>query len=136
MRLLAIDYGRKKIGLAVGDIDSKLAEPLEVVRFKSVEEIIKKLGRLIQEKKIEKIVLGISEGKMAQETINFGKKLEEKTKISVIFFDETLSTQTAQKLAIEANIKRKKRKDMEDAYSACIILQEYLDREENYQRPL
>ncbi|OGM09151.1 hypothetical protein A2159_03625 [Candidatus Woesebacteria bacterium RBG_13_34_9] len=127
MRLLGIDYGQRKIGLAVGDIDSKLAEPLSVIYFKSVEEILNKLGKLVRTEQVERIVLGISEGKMAQETVNFGKKLEEKTKISVIFCDETLTTKTAQKLAIDANIGRKRRKDMEDAYSACLILQEYLD---------
>ena len=127
MRILAIDYGRKKIGLALADSEVNLAEPHRVIRFETIEEALKKIEKETEEEKIEKIVVGVSEGKMAEETRNFGKKLRDKLGIPVAFQDETLTTQEAQRFSIEAGIKRKKRKNLEDAYSAAIILQDYLN---------
>jgi len=125
MKYLGIDYGRKKIGLAVSD--GVIAEPMIVVRYKDEEDLLNKVEKVIKVEMVEKVVIGVSEGKMAEETKEFGKKLEEMVKIPVVFQDETLSTQTAQELSIRANIGRKKRKEMEDAYSAAIILQNYID---------
>lgn len=126
-KIVGIDYGRKKIGLAIADTDSRLAEPLEVIRFENLDEALEKVAQVVQVEEVEKVVLGISEGKMAKETKEFGKKLEVKLKIAVEFQDETLTTHEAQELSIKAGIKRKKRKLMEDAYSAALILQGYLD---------
>ena len=126
-KIVGIDYGRKKIGLAIADMDSRLAEPLEVIRFENLDEALEKVAQVVQVEEVEKVVLGISEGKMAKETKEFGKKLEVKLKIAVEFQDETLTTHEAQELSIKAGIKRKKRKLMEDAYSAALILQGYLD---------
>ena len=125
MRILGIDYGKKKIGLAVAT--SKIAEPFMVLRVESFQEGVKKVTGIIEDERIEKIVIGISEGKMAEETRAFGKRVEEQANIPIVYQDETLSTQQAQELSIEAGIGRKKRKSLEDAYSAAIILQSYLD---------
>jgi RNase H-fold protein (predicted Holliday junction resolvase) len=84
-------------------------------------------GASLRGRQVEKIVLGISEGKMGEESREFGRKLEKKLKIPMIFQDETLTTHEAQKLSIEAGMKRKKRKTLEDAFSATLILQAYLD---------
>jgi len=92
---------------------------------------LKKIEKETEKEKIEKIVVGVSEGEMAEETKKFGKKLEDKLGISVVFQDETLTTYEAQRFSIEAGIKRKKRKELEDAYSAALILQEYLDSHGN-----
>ena len=125
MKYLGIDYGRKKIGLAVSD--GVIAEPLRILRYEDIRILREKLGKIISEFGIQKIVIGISEGEMGKESKEFGRVLEEKIKTPVIYQDESLSTQTAQELSIGAGIKRKKRKEMEDAYSAAIILQSYLD---------
>lgn len=127
MKILGIDYGRKKIGLAVGDTDSRLAEPLKVVRFGNLEKVFKEVSKVSKASRVSKVVVGISEGEMAKETREFGRKLEQKLKIPIEFQDETLTTHEAQKRSIEAGLKRKKRKLMEDAYSAALILQAYLD---------
>jgi putative Holliday junction resolvase len=127
MKLLGIDYGRRKIGLALGDTDTKFAEPLIVIRFESEDELLKKVGRVIQEEQVKEIVMGVSEGMMAQETKEFGKTLAAKLGTPIIYQDETLTTHEAQSLSIKAGINRKKRKLMEDAYSATLILQAYLD---------
>jgi len=126
MKLLGIDYGKRKIGLA--SATTPIAEVYGVIRFKKIDDAIKKIGRVADEEKIERIVIGISEGKMAEDTRNFGDRLEKEFKIPVEYQDETLSTKEAQALSIEAGIGRKKRRKLEDAYSAAIILQGYIDR--------
>lgn len=125
MKILGIDYGKRKLGLALAT--SKIAEPHGVVRSSSFNEAVEKVMKVARAKGVETIVLGISEGKMAEETIRFAKELESKLQIPVIYQDETLSTKEAQMLSIEAGIKRKKRKALEDAFAATIILQGYLD---------
>ena len=125
MRILAIDYGQKKVGVALAT--SRLAEPYKVIRFTSGEAFIKELGKIIEEEQIEELVVGVSEGEMGEESKNFGKKLKKEFNMPLHFQDETLTTQKAQELSFKAGIKRKKRKELEDAYSAALILEAYLD---------
>ena len=125
MKILGIDYGRKKIGLAIAE--ASLAEPLSVIRYESLKEALEKIKGIIDSEKIDKIVLGVSEGLMAEEEKEFGLKLSGLTKTLLVFQDETLTTQEAQELSIKAGVRRKKRKLMEDAYSAALILQSYLN---------
>jgi len=124
--ILGVDYGRRKIGLAIADAKAKLAMPLKVVRYEKFKEGIEKVSKVAEVSGVSKVVIGISEGKMAEETKIFGRKLEEKLHIQIEFQDETLTTYEAQELSIKAGIKRKKRRLLEDAYSAALILQEYL----------
>ncbi|OGM09866.1 hypothetical protein A2W13_01635 [Candidatus Woesebacteria bacterium RBG_16_36_11] len=124
MRILGIDYGRKKIGLAVAF--SQIAEPYEVIRYDDLEVLGEKIKEVIKNENIEEIVLGISEGEMAEETRRFGEILKEKTRLPLSFSDETLSTYDAQRFSQEAGVKREKRKNFEDAYAATVMLQEYL----------
>lgn len=119
MITLGIDYGERKIGLAISS--GKLAQPLKVVH--SLSEILD----IINKEHVEKIVIGISEGQVAKNAKKFAEELKEKTNLEVVEIDETLSTKDAQAMAMEAGIKRKKRKAMEDAYAAALILQSYLD---------
>ncbi len=125
MKILGIDYGRRKMGLAISE--GSFAEPLKVLRYEEAEVLSDKLRIIIKELNIEKIVIGVSEGKTAKETKEFAKKLQEALLVPVEFQDETLTTHEAQELSIKAGIKRKKRKLMEDAYAASLILQNYLD---------
>lgn len=125
MKILGIDYGRKKIGLAISE--SSLAEPLSVIRFDTFDKAIEKIKAIIDSEKVGRIVLGVSEGLMAKEEKEFGLKLSDQVKIPLTLQDETLTTHDAQELSIKAGIKRKKRRAMEDAYSAALILQNYLD---------
>ena len=126
MRLLGIDFGQAKVGVALAE--TKISEPLEVIRYSSEEKLIEKLTKIIKSHNIERIVVGKSERDSKKDALEFGKKLKEKLNIEVVFHDETLSSLDAQFLAREAGIKRKKRKDMEDAYAASVILQSYLDQ--------
>ena len=119
MKILGIDYGRKKIGLALGV--GSLAEPMKVIRYSDTKILEGQIKKIVEEENIEKIVVGISEGEMGEESKRFAQSIGAET------FDETLTSKEAQRLSIEAGISRKKRKGMEDAYAASIMLQSYLD---------
>ncbi len=125
MKYLGIDYGRKKIGLSISE--GMIAEPLKVIRFEKKEDALEKVKRVVKAESADVVVVGMSEGEMGGETKEFAKILGERISSEIKFQDETLTTQTAQELSINASIKRKKRKTLEDAYSATIILQNYLD---------
>lgn len=125
MRILGIDYGRKKVGLAWSE--GKLAEPLAVVGGENPEDLISKIKKVAQEKSAQAIVFGISENKMAVETKVFAKKLKEVVILPLYYQDETLTSREAQRLAINAGVGREKRKAMEDAYAAALMLQSYLE---------
>jgi putative Holliday junction resolvase len=125
MKILGVDYGRSKIGLAIAE--GSLAAPLQVIRYSDTKILVDKLINIIEEENIEKIVFGISEGQMGEESKNFSLNFGKLIKIPVEIFDETLSTQDAQRMSREAGIHQKKRHQMEDAYAAAIMLQNYLD---------
>jgi len=125
--ILGIDYGLRKIGLAIGDTKSKLAEPYKVLKVGSDKDALCKIDKVLLEEKAGKIVIGISEGKMAKDTEMFVKSLIKKIDTPVVLQDETLTTQHAQDLSIKAGVKRKKRRRLEDAYAATLMLQSYLD---------
>ena len=121
---MGIDFGRAKIGLAISE--GFLAEPYSVIRYEQEKELLEKIKVLVDKEKIDKVVVGVSEGKSAEEATSFGEKLRE-LGLEIIFFGETLSTVSAQELSREAGMKRKKRKALEDAFAASVMLQSFLD---------
>jgi putative Holliday junction resolvase len=124
-KILGIDYGRAKVGLAVSS--GSLASPLKVIKYSDESSLFTKIKEVVDLENISKIVVGVSEGKMASESKKFGNILEGKFNIAVSFIDETLTTSDVQRLSIEAGMSRKKRKNMEDAFAATLILQSFLD---------
>lgn len=118
MKYLGIDFGKKKIGLALAE--AGLAEPYQIIENGKWELEIKKI---CEEEKIEKIIIGISEGHSEMIAKDFGEKLKVITSLPVEYFDETLTTHDALVKMKEAKSKRQD----EDAISAAIILQNYLD---------
>lgn len=126
MKLLGLDYGRKKIGVAISF--GKLSEPLQVIRYKDYSKMIDHIKRIIERQKIEKIVVGVSEGEMAEESKKFASQFTvHGSQFIVELFDETLSSHDAIELSIASHMSRKKRKEMEDAFAASIMLQNYID---------
>jgi len=125
MKILGIDYGLKKIGLSLAE--TFLAEPYNVIKYSSKSKLFSVIKNIIDKEKIGKVVIGISEGKMAKKTLDFGEDLKKQVDIDIDYIDETLTTKEANDLAIQAGKKRKKRREFEDAYSATLILQRYLD---------
>ncbi len=125
MKTLGIDYGRSKIGLAIGE--AGIAEPYKVLHVKNFSDAIQKTVEAIIKEAPEKIVVGVSEGVMGAESEEFSQIIKTKFNIPIHTFDETLSSKDAQAMSRAAGVRRKKRRLMEDAYAASIMLQAYLD---------
>jgi putative Holliday junction resolvase len=133
MRILGIDYGDKRIGVAVCDELGLTAQGLATIVRKDVERDIAAIAEYITEYHVEKIVIGYpvmldgSEGIQCEKVNRFIDILQSRFSLSVIKWDESLSTKEAEKILIEANMSRKKRKKVVDKLAAIIILQGYLD---------
>lgn len=126
--LLGIDYGLKKIGLAISV--GPLAAPLRTMRFDNEAKLVENIARIAKEERVEELIISVSDGEIAECARAFGKKLSNNLLLPIHFVDETLSTKDAQAMSIEAGINRKKRKSMEDAFAAALILQSYLDSQQ------
>ena len=125
MIILGVDFGLRKIGRSLAE--KGVAFPLRVVRYGNEKEAIKMLTDVIEKENVGKVVVGISEGEMADKTKEFVNNLKVQVNTPVELWNETLSTRISQNLAIEAGLARHKRKSKEDAYAAAVILQDYLD---------
>lgn len=128
MRYLGIDYGLKKIGLAMSE--GQIASPLKVLDVSSLSDAAVKLTRVINKEGIDRVVIGVPDSGQAKNAVKkFISKLKTDLKekpVSVIEADETLTSSSAKDLMIDLGIGEKARKK-EDAYSAVIILQNFLD---------
>jgi len=131
-RVLGIDFGEKRLGLALSDESRTLASPLTVYERADLQSDLRFLGDLIARYQIAEIVLGLplnmdgSLGPKAQEVLEFKRALEESLKLPVHTFDERLTTAEAERALLEANMSRRKRKAKRDALAAVLILQGYL----------
>ena len=135
MRVLGLDYGRRRIGLALSDEGGELASPLSThVRSRSEFKDLVALAGLFKQHEVERFVVGLplhmdgSAGEMATEAEAFGRKLEAKTGRPIEFFDERLTSAEAERVLLEANLTRERRRELRDSLSAVLILQGYLDQ--------
>jgi len=119
MRILGVDYGERKVGLAISE--GPLAEPLTVIRSPNVVE---KISKICQTDQIDKIIIGVSEGKTEKLIREFARLLGRACGLKVEFQDETLTSREALAKMREIG---KRIKD-EDAIAAALILQAYLDK--------
>ncbi len=122
MKILGVDYGEAKIGLAISE--GELAEPLAVFEIMTSKQ---QIANICGRDRIEKIVIGISEGKMALETKKFGDELKQLTSLPIEYWDETLTSQQAREAMIQSGKPQMKKKADEHAIAAALILQDYLD---------
>ncbi len=142
MRILAIDYGAARIGLALSDESETLASPLSTYASVSMRKDIDHIAALAKEKNAGRIVLGLpvnmdgSEGERAQKTRSFGTVLARVSGLEVVYKDERLTTVSAERTLIECNVRREKRKQVIDTLSAQIILQSYLDAQQRAKRQI
>jgi putative Holliday junction resolvase len=131
MTILGLDVGEKRIGVALAE--GLLVIPLTVIDRRVEETDMELIMALVEEYRAERIVVGLPRlmngdiGTQAEETLSFSGALAEHVDIPVDTWDERLSTVTAERLLIDAGMKRKKRKGKIDAMAAAIILQAYLD---------
>ena len=133
MKILGVDYGDTRTGIAVCDKNEILASPLVTIEEKYEPKLIEKILAITAQEKIELIVLGKpvnmdgSEGFRAQKCTEFAQKLALSSGIKVELIDERMTTMIAAKSLNFTNTRGKKRKNVIDAVSAQIILQDYID---------
>lgn len=131
-RVLGVDYGTKRVGLAISDELRITARPLDVVARPDVIEYVE---RLAQEMEIAKIVVGLpvslggGEGDSAVGARLLGQQLNEATSLPVDFLDERFTSRMAESALLESGMKRRGRRQKVDKVAAAIILQEYLDKQ-------
>lgn len=128
MRYLGVDYGLKKIGLALSE--GQIASPLKILDISGLNDAVNKILNVIEKEEIDRVVVGVPEsGEIRGAVKKFIAKLKvdlSKKNVSVIDADETLSSNSAKDLMIGLGMNTKSRQK-EDAYSAVIILQNFLD---------
>ena len=133
-RTLGIDYGEKRIGLAISDPLGIIAQSLPTLIVTKNQDIISEIKKLIKENEISAIVLGLPKnmdgtlGEVGKKVMEFGKELSQKINIQVEFWDERLSSVESLKIIRDEKRKIKHKKDLIDKISASLILQGYLDR--------
>ena len=133
MKIMAVDLGAVRTGLAISDESGFLATPIGTVTERNRERLLQTVAQTALERKVGQIVVGLpknmdgSKGDSARGAEDFAQKLEEVTGLPVTLWDERLTTMSAIGFLNETNVRGKKRKDVVDTVSAVIILQDYLD---------
>lgn len=133
MRILGIDYGRRRLGLALSDDGSILASPLPVRRRLGLDADIRFLEDLARSHAVAEVVVGLprnmdgSLGEMAEEVLTFARALERRMAVPVATFDERLTSSEAERVLVEADLSRRRRRTLRDSLAAVLILQAYLD---------
>ena len=136
MRYLGLDLGTKTLGLSLSDVTGTIASTYKVIRFNEndFDILLPQIKEIVLKEGVGELVLGLPKnmnntiGDRALVTIEFKEKLENYLNMKVNLMDERLSTVSAHKYMISADMSRKKRKEKVDALAANIILQSYLDK--------
>jgi putative holliday junction resolvase len=134
MKKMALDLGDVRIGIATSDALGIIASGLETYTRVNEKADILYISNLIETHKVDTVIIGLpinmdgTSGKRVEVTKQFGDKLKQHTTAKVIYQDERLSSVSAEKILIEGNMRREKRKQVIDKLAATIILQSYLDR--------
>ena len=137
-RYLGIDYGEKRIGLALSDPTLIIAQAYKTIHFVSLKDLLQQIGNLVEELDIKKIILGLplsmkgSDSQKTKEVRVFGEKLSKTLAIPVKYFDERLSTVRAHQILQELGKKPSKSRQKVDQLAAQQILQTYLDKERKH----
>jgi len=133
MRILALDHGTRRIGVAVSDELKIIAQPLEFIAAEPFADFMVRLKELIQEKEIELILVGMPRnmdgtyGPAAIKVQEFVSALKAAIPLRIKKWDERLTTAQANRVLINANVRRDQRKQKVDKMAAAILLQSYLD---------
>lgn len=133
-RVLALDYGRARIGAAVSDPAREFAFPLEIIRRSgSTTAEARRLRALVDEHEVALVVVGLPvhttgrESELSRETRAWAAWLERAVERPVVLHDERYTSVEAERLMIESGLKRAKRADRRDALAACLLLRAFLD---------
>ena len=132
-RILALDFGEKRIGVAVSDSLNIIAQSVGIIERKGIKNDIKSVQDLVEKHDAGKLIVGLplnmngTEGKSANLAIDFVNELKKEINICVEMIDERLTTAQGERIFLEADLSRKKRKKNIDKIAAQLILQNYLD---------
>lgn len=135
-RILGIDYGDVRIGLALSDLMKIIASPFKVISNNGIDQSVDCISKIIRENEVDKVVIGLpvnmdgTEGERAVITRKFAEKIKNNNDVEIIFQDERLSSVEAEDILINANVSRENRKHIIDKLSATIILENYLHKKE------
>ena len=133
MRILSLDHGTRRIGVALSDEMKIIASPLEFIPAEPFDKVIARLGELIREKEVELILIGMprnmdgSYGPAAQKVKDFIAAIQPHIATPVRTWDERLTSAQANRVLLEGNVRRDQRKQNVDKMAAAILLQSYLD---------
>ncbi|MCL5959114.1 MAG: Holliday junction resolvase RuvX [Chloroflexi bacterium] len=133
MRLVGLDVGDKRIGVSLSDPEGLIAQNLTVIHRTALARDLQTLGNLVREHEVEKLVIGLPRrldgtlGTQAEKVQAFGDKVSRALGVPVTYWDERLTTAQAERMLIEAGVKREARKGRIDAVAATLLLQNYLD---------
>lgn len=134
MRKMSLDVGTRTIGIAVSDLMGLIANGVETIHRTSEERDYQRLAELIAEHEVDTLVVGYPKnmngtvGERAQACAAMAEELRKRfPTLEVVLWDERLSTVAAEKVLVEADLRRKKRKQVIDMMAAVVILQNYLD---------
>ena len=134
MKILSVDYGDVRTGIAISDVRGILASPLCVIEQSYQPKLVDRIVQIVEENKIEKIVIGLprnmdgSYGYRCDECRSLGDAIAEKIDVDIFYEDERLTTVMAHNVLSDNNVRGKKRKQTVDAVSAVMILQSFLDK--------
>lgn len=134
MRILALDVGDARIGIAYTDALELSVNPYESFKRKNTQEDYSHIAEIIKKLKAERVVIGLplnmdgTEGERVEKTKLFAEELRKYTEVPFDWQDERLTTVTAERILIEQGMRREKRKDVIDKVAAMVILSSYLDR--------
>ena len=134
MKIMAIDYGDARTGIAFSDILGMLASPYQVIKESYQPKLVSKLVEIIDKEKPAKVVIGLPRnmdgtyGFRCDDCRSLANALKEKVNIDIDFEDERLTTVMAHDILSSNNVRGQKRKNVVDAVSAVMILQSYLDK--------
>jgi len=135
-RILALDYGTKRIGVALSDELGWTAQPLETFERRTLEWDVAHIAALVGSHSVERVVLGLPlqldgrEGPAVRAMREFTVKLEAGLSVPVVRWDERMTTKEAEELLIAADVSRKKRKGIVDRIAAAILLRSYLETQD------
>ena len=134
MRSMSLDVGTRTIGIAVSDLLGMIAGGVETIKRTSPERDFERLAELVKEYEVDTLVVGYPKnmngtiGERAQSCEAMAEELRERFPgVQVVLWDERLSTVAAEKVLVDADLRRKKRKKVIDMMAAVVILQNYLD---------
>ena len=133
MRILGIDFGLKRIGLALSDETGTIAQALDYIDGGAMTVVSREIARICAERKVGRIVVGVpvrldgSRSEQTKRTLAFIAELQRATTVPVAQWDERLTSVQAERALLEGNVRRSERKQKIDKVAAQIMLQSYLD---------